>query len=481
MSIEKLAFKGATWLAFFKFISQVFSWTTTILVARMLVPSDYGLMELAAIIVGYAMMFSDLGLGEAIIQRKSSNKNELSSVFWLALGFGIFLAILSFILSYVTAWTFNEPRVVPLTKALGLVFILQGATNVPLNLLRKNLQFKFIGFIEFTSIIVSCICMLIIAHLGGGVWTLLGGSIVLSISKLILVFIKIDWVPSFHFSFKEAKAYLTFGIQIVLQGTFFYIYEKSDKFFAGRVWSPKTLGLYSFALQLAQIPTEKITVLINQVSFSALSLLQEDKKRFNEFYLSVIKITATIVIPLFVGGYIIGEDLIKLLLDDKWLPITKIFRFLCLAQILTSMVAVNNFVHNAQGRPHWSVIFNVACAILMSISYFLVVPYGLEAIIIPWFSTYVILSISWIVITVKKIDLSILVYLKKIFHPFLATAGIFVGINLFKYLNNILGIGISNTLYLVLIQILLAGFIYIGYFWFFERNIFYYLKKFIKP
>lgn len=469
MSIQRQAFEGASWLAFFKLITQIFSWSTTILVANILVPEDYGLMELATIITGYAAIFSELGLGAAIIQRPKPTKLELSSVFWFSFSVSIFFAIGCFGLAYLTAYVFHEPRVIPITKLVTIIFVLNGLQIVPLNLLKKKLDFKSVGIIEMEAASVSCGCTLMIAHLGGGVWSLVGGYIALNLARLILIFSKVNWRPQFHFNFSEAKPYVTFGTTVAVTTSLFYINGKSDRFFAGRVWEPKTLGYYSFAMQLAQMPTENIVSLINQVSFPALSKLQNNTKEFNKLYLNAVQITATLVLPIFVGGYLIGENIVKLLLNEKWFPIIFLFKHLCLVQIVTALTAINNFVHLAQGRPRWSLYFNIVRAILLPISFYFAVQYGSDAILIPWFTVYIITCCSWIVLTLRKIRISLLEYLNKLLPPIKATLVMAISVIVCDVATITEGLTLTSDL---LVKIVIGAFFYTTYLWFFNRQLF---------
>jgi O-antigen/teichoic acid export membrane protein len=474
-SVERQAFVGASWLALFRFTSQIFSWTATILVARMLEPADYGLMEMAVIIPGYAMKLSELGLGPAIIQKSQTTQKELSSVFWFSVLIALALSSVCYSIAPLTAWIFNEPRLLVLTQVVSVLFLLQSLQVVPSNLLKKKLDFKKVGQIEISAVIISSATMLVTAKLGGGVWTLIGGFIALASSQLIFTFASVKWLPSFHYHFREVKSYLRFGILVSLQGTLFYVYDKSDKFFAGRAWQPTTLGQYSLALQLAQLPSEKITVLINHVAFPTFSLLASDHDRFRNVYLKTVNICATLVFPLFVGGYMVGRDLVQVLLSDKWAPIGRIFEFLCLAQIMVSLNAINSFVHNAQGRASWSSINTAVCAILVPLSFFLAVPYGLEAALIPWFTTYVVLAVAWIAITIKKIGITPGDYLKGLSIPFAATVTMAIAIEFVS----ILGSSYFNTMGRLpglAIKCAIGASAYIVFLWFFDRRIFNALK-----
>jgi len=256
-----------------------------------------------------------------------------------------------------------------------------------------------------------------------------------------------------------------------LQGTMYYVYEKSDRFFAGRAWQPTTLGQYSLALQLAQLPTEKIVVLINHVSFPTFALLASDRERLRNFYLKTVNICATLVFPLLVGGFLVGADLVQVLLSDKWAPIGRIFEYLCLAQVLMVLSPINNFVHNAQGRASWSSLYTVTCVILVSLSFFLAVPYGLEAALIPWFTTYVVLSVSWIAITARKIGITPGVYLKGLFIPVAATLTMASAIQLLSilggdYLNSL------GQLSSLIIKCGIGASTYIMFLWVFDKRIF---------
>ncbi len=468
-------------MAFFNLFSQAFSWSVTILIARILEPGDYGLMAMATIITGYALTLSELGLGNAIIQRKDMNKNHLSSVFWFSSILTTGLAISCFPVSYLTAFIMHEPRVIPITQIVSILFILNGLQIVPSSLLRRDMDFKSIGMFDMISVIVSSACMFGIAKTGGGVWTLILGNIIRSFVRTLLLYIKSGWRPALHFNLIESRPYISFGIKLALGRSIFYVQQRSDEFFAGRTWQAGTLGFYTFALELASIPTNRIVSLINNVSFPAFAKVQHDQAAFNKLYLNITKITAAIVFPLFAGGYLFGGDLITILLDAKWQPIISLFKILCLVQIMTSMIAINNFVHAAQGRPVWSLYFNIACAIAMPLSFFLAVPYGLRGIIIPWCTTYVVLCVAWLYVSIRKFGIRLPKYIFNIRNPLLGTLLMSVPLWLFRktfhetmYTEKITEVLILGTL----IGIGVA--VYSGYFLIFDKQFIKDLFKLIK-
>ena len=151
MSIVRKAAKSGLWFAGFKFATQILSWAVTIFVARLLSPEDYGLMSLANVLTGYVEVFSELGLGAAIVQRPDISQKEYSSNFWFSLAVGTVFAGVAYLLSYPTAWLFGEPRVIPITQTISALFIVGAVGTVPFNMLMRDLRFKAIGVIQSCS------------------------------------------------------------------------------------------------------------------------------------------------------------------------------------------------------------------------------------------------------------------------------------------------------------------------------------------
>jgi O-antigen/teichoic acid export membrane protein len=456
-------------MAFFSAMSQAFTWVVTIVIARILVPGDYGLQAMATIITGYALSMSQLGLGGAVVQRLHVDDDELSSVFWFMNGVTLLLGICCFPIAYLTAALMHEPRVIPLTQTISIVFVLNGLQILPAALLRREMDFKTLGLTEMVSAIVASAFMLVIAKSGGGVWTLVLGSIVRSGVRTIQLFARTRWRPRLHFKLSEALTFLSFGIALSLGQSLFYLQEKSDRFFAGRVWQPGALGIYTFALELAQIPTDKIVTLINNVSFPAFAKLQNDAAGAARLYLHISKVTAAVNLPLFMGGFILGDDLVRLVLNPDWYPMVFVFRMACLAQILTSLNAINNFVHAAQGRPRWSLYYHIASCVLMPASFAIAAPFGLNAMAIPWVSTYAVLCVGWIFISLRKLDITVWNYVKAIWVPLAATAFmslVVAGVSQGLLRHPSIGHGIVTVA-----GSCLAGVVaYAGYFWFFDRG-----------
>jgi len=469
MSLIVKAFKGGLWFGLFRAISQTFAWFSTIIIARILVPGDYGLMEMATILTGYVALFSELGLGAAIIQREKINDNELSSLFWFMIIWGLLLGLSCIILAYPTVAIFNEERLLRVTQSVSILFIIESFLIIPLNILKRDIKFKALGFIEAISIIISCIMMIIIAKFGGGVWTLIGGHIVRELLKTLIIFIIIPWKPRLHFKSNEIKPYIKFGLNIAGANSLYYIYSKSDRFFGGRAMGAGNLGYYSLALQLSAIPNDKLISLINTVSFPVFSRYQNNYHEFNTFYLRLINLIAYITFPLYIGGFFIADQLIPFILGPKWEPLIFPFKLLCIAQLILSITTPNGMANTAQRRPHWHLYMSLVNAFVLPISFYFVSSYGLNALAIPWITINPLVRFGYTYITIKKIGIKVSEYIKNLKHPIIATISMLFVLLITKhfYFNSFLAFYLKSY---VILTILIGAISYILYIWAFQRS-----------
>jgi len=406
VSVVRDAAKSGIWFAGFKFATQAVSWGVTIVVARILSPADYGLMSLASILTGYIEVFSELGLGSAIVQREHITQKEYSSNFWFSLFVGCAFALVAFALSYPTAWIFNEPRVLPLTQMISVFFVIGAVNTIPLNILMRDLRFKAIGVIQLVSAAMSSAVMLWMALAGFGVSTLIGGTVVLRVSVTVLVFVATKWRPDFHFAWEDVRGFLKFGLNVAGARSLFFVFQKADVFVVGKVLGTEAVGFYAFAMQLASMPTDKIASIINQVSFPVFSRFQNDLAGIQNIYLKASKYLSILVSPLFLAGAVWGDEMIRAVLGETWVPVIFLFRVFCLAQLIVAITIVNSPVHTSMGRSHWVLWFYLAAVVLMPASVYIAAHYSLAAVAVPWLTVFPVLSLGWTAVTLKKLSIA---------------------------------------------------------------------------
>jgi O-antigen/teichoic acid export membrane protein len=470
VSVARTAARNGLWFAAFKFGTQIMSWFVTLAIARILTPNDYGLMSLASILTGYVEIFSELGLGAAIVQRDKISQNELSSNFWFSILVGLTFSVVAFGLAYPTAWIFNEPRVLPITKLIAVLFLIGGTMIVPFNMLMREMRFKAIGIIQLAAVAVSSGSMLWMASHGFGVWTLIVGTILMRSMIVLLVFATLRWFPTLHFRWSEVRPFLRFGINVAASRSLFFVFQRSDVFVIGKVLGTQSLGFYSFAVQLASMPTDKIAALINQVSYPVFARFQNDREGFQDVFLRTNRYLSILASPLYLAGALWSEEIIRGILGDQWAPIIFLFRMLCLSQLVVSTSVLNGAAHTSLGRAHWMLYFNAAGIALMPASIWVAAHYGLAAAAIPWVTVYPIICLVWTIVTLRKLDITTARYFRSAGIHVLASLVIVAGVKLISLGFSWERAGSVDYRMLLGVELVLGAIAYLTYLWVRERD-----------
>jgi len=476
VSFARKAFQASVWFAVFQFVTQVLSWSVTILIARLLLPEDYGLVAMATLLTSYVEIVSELGIGSAIVQRSSVTNENLNGVFWLGIGTGIGFAGLGVLLAFVTAWVFDDLRVVPLTQFASLQFILGGLLVVPHSLLMREVRFKEIGTIHLCAVSMGSLTSLGLAWWGWGVWALLVGYLTQRVITVILSYYFSGWWPGRKCNWASVQPFLHFGLKVTGSGTAYYAFQKADQFVVGRLFTAQVLGYYSMALQLASLPTEKVVVLIRKIAYPVFAHYQDDPLKCRSMFLQATQYMMLMVAPLLVGGAIFGEELILVALGKQWEPVIPLFRVLCVAQVFMALATLTGMVQTALGMPQRVLAFNSILAVLMPLSVLIAAQAGFEFVVVPWITIFPIVCMVWIRSVLNTLGISPLSYLKQFVAPLLACLVMVVGVLSSQALLGAVLPSFSGLPLRVAQEIALGGLLYVGYLMVFDRAI---MKRFL--
>jgi teichuronic acid exporter len=425
MGVKQKALQGGMWLAGFTTVSQAISWIATIGIANLLSPEDYGLMTMASFLTAYIEYLSEMGIGASVIQKNDINKRELSSLFWLSLFSGVMFSFVALCVVYPTAMIFHDKRIIPITALIAPIFLVGSISSIPNALLRRDLQFKYIGLSNMAAAVVSCLCQIYFASKGFGVFSLIWGTIILRTTKTIFICFTAKWVPLFHFSFAEVKPFLRFGINMAGGAFFTKVFETLDSFVVGNRFNAMLLGNYNFSASLASMPTDKIWPVFQQTLFPLLSRLQHDSKDRNKTLLNTMEYCAYMTFPLYLAGSFLAHDLVLGLLGEKWLPIVPFFRVFCAVKLIELLTNFCNLLFASSGKAKETLMYSILRAVIMPISVLGASLFGYKFIIVPWAIIYPILCISWLLYTLSYFEIKATDFFKTLYKPFL-TSGVFI-------------------------------------------------------
>ena len=318
------------WLAWSRGVVQLLSFATTVLVARILVPADFGVMALAGMFIATAGLLAEMGLGGAIVQFRDLDRRELNTCFWITVTLAaIAYAVLSLGASVIATW-FAVPRLAEVLPVLALGLPVNACTVVSGSLLRKRLALDRVSQAEIIGAVMTLPVMLCCALAGLGVWTLVIGSLVGWVVRGAVIFAFAPWLPGLRIGGERAKEVIHFSLTTLGITMLWAIREQSDVAVIGKITGQVTVGLYSMAKDLAMLPTAKISSVVFLLSSPMMAELQTDIAAMRRAFFRAVRLTASIALPASAGMALVADDMVAVLLGPKWLPAVRVLRLLCL-------------------------------------------------------------------------------------------------------------------------------------------------------
>jgi O-antigen/teichoic acid export membrane protein len=411
---------GVFWLTVVKLAGQVISWTITVYVIRILSPDDYGLMAMAGVYLGFVVLFNEVGLSAAIVQKKDLGDEDRTNICWAVLAINLALYGFSFALAPLIAAFYGEPRVTEVIRVASLVFIVRSVGLVPNSMLTREMAFKKQSQAALVGTTSGAVATLWFAVEGFGVWSLVYGSILNEIVANLLVFLFYPWRPAFSFSPSKAKALVQFGFKVAVARLFWYLSSNMDLLIAGKILGKTQLGYYSVAVQLALVPLDKMVSTVSQVAFPAFSKVQDNPEQLRRYFLKIVNLVAFASFPVCWGFFLVADSVVPLLLSDKWSSVILPLQILSMVTSFRAIHLVNAPLEMAVGRPGTTIRNFAIITSVLAVSFLVGSAYGLEGLAYAWLAFPLVFLITTS-ITVKLIGLSLATYLRELRHPFLGT------------------------------------------------------------
>lgn len=324
------------WVGWSKGFVQFLSFVSTLYIARLLSPNDYGLMAMTGIWVGTLAILTEMGLTAVVIQFKNLDDRELNLCFWGALGMaGAAYAALYVAAAPIADW-FGAPMLCEVLRAVSLTLPLAAVRIIPDALLRKALALDKTAQAEMLSVAVAIPVQVALASAGFGVWALVAGTLLMPLVQGVVTFRLSAWRPGFRMGSARARDLLNFGSAKLGGSVGWAIYEQSDTLILGKISGEVGVGLYSMAKQIALLPVHKISVVVNQIAVPLMAGLQDNVEQMRSVFLRQIRMVACLTCPLCIGLALVAEDLVWLALTEKWLSLVPLLQVLAVSSVIRS-------------------------------------------------------------------------------------------------------------------------------------------------
>ncbi len=355
---------GGSYVVASRAFTQLVRIVSTVILARLLSPAEFGLIAMVLAITGFVTVFSDLGLSHATIQRDKINKTQVSNLFWINSAAGLAAMAILCLLSPVIAWFYNEPKLILIACTLSAAFIFAGFTVQHHSLLTRQLKFGSLAIVNIIAVVTSVCCGVIAAFMGAAVWSLVIMVLVETLARMVGVWIACSWRPAAFVRHTDIAALLKFGGNLTAFNITNYFSRNMDKVLIGWYWGAAALGLYSKAYSLLLLPIRQLTNPVATVAVPTLSRLQNDPARYRRYYLRAVSLIAFITMPAVMYLIIMSDQLIVLLLGEKWVKAADIFAVLGISALFQPVFNTAGWLFVSSGKTNklfkWGIISSVA-------------------------------------------------------------------------------------------------------------------------
>lgn len=352
-NIKDQAKESFFWTALFQVFEFVLRFGSSIVLARILFPEDFGLMGLTSIAIQFARRLTNFGLTSVLVQLKEIKDDHYHTVFWMNFGLLTVVAGIVYFSAPFYAGFFGEPQLLPIMQLIAFDFILKSFASVPQSILRRNMKFKEANMAHTIGKMTMIITTIILAVMGYGVWSLVFGTLAgsfLQRAAVIRFALKVsDWRPRFRFKMWALKDTFSFGAWLYINAFVGYGINKVDYFFIGKFMGAAQLGFYERAFDLMSLPRKRLVRKINTVAFATYSRIQDDGERLIRGLLRVTSYLSIVTYPLMIWLFFAAPAFIILLYGEKWAFSILPLQIMCVSGLVDSFTLIFHPLLKARG------------------------------------------------------------------------------------------------------------------------------------
>lgn len=381
LSLENRAIRGVFWSAIERLGPQAVQFIVSIVLARLLLPEQFGLIGMLALFVSLGHVFLDSGFGGALIQKQDATEIHYCSVFYTNIAISLIAAGALCLAAPLIAQFYREPMLTPLTRVLSLNFVISAFGLIQVFLMTKRLDFKTQTKVSLLASVGSGGVGIGMALLGFGIWSLVAQSVTATLFTTILLWVFNTWRPKGIFSFAALRELFGFGSRLLASGVLDTVFRNIYMVVIGKFYSPADLGYYTRASLLQQVPTETLGGIVSRVTFPLFSEIQDDIIMVRKGFRKALRALALLNFPLMIGLLVCAEPLVLTLLTDKWSPAIPYLRLLCIVGLFYPLHVINLNVLLAKGRSDLFFRLEVMKKVLIVVVIAITWRWGIEAII----------------------------------------------------------------------------------------------------
>ena len=349
-SLKNKTVKGVGWSFIDNLSSSGITFLVGLVLARLLTPSEYGIMAILTIFIAVSNSIVDSGFSNALIRKTDARRVDYNTVFLFNLVVSGLLYVVLFFAAPAISVFFKEPLLVEVMRVIGWVLVINALAIIPRTLFVKDVDFKTQTKVSLIASVSSGVVGIGMALAGMGVWSLVGQQLSRQLLNTLFLWVYSTWRPIWEFSLQSFRELFGFGSKLLLSGLLDTVFKEIYSLVIGRCYTSAQLGQYTRASQFNQIFSSNLTTVIQRVSYPVLSSIQDESERLREAYRKVIKSTMLITFACMLGLAAVAKPLLIILIGEKWLPAVGFLQIICFSGMLYPLHAINLNILQVKGR-----------------------------------------------------------------------------------------------------------------------------------
>lgn len=370
MKLQGKIMSGIGWTSISSFGSQGLRLLFKLILAKLLLPEDYGIIGMAAVFIGLTEVISELGMVSALIQRPKEELYPIhySTAFWINVGVSLLCyALIVLVVSPLAAMFYDEPLLQQIMPLLALPVVFNTLYAIPKAKLSKRMKFKPQAITEISAVMIGGAVACVLAFRDWGVWALAWNGVLVSVISAILYYVQVRWIPSLKFSKYAFKDLFGFGSKVMIERVFHYFTLNVDYLLIGKLIGGAALGAYTLSFILTNTLMKQIMNVLNKVMFPAYSSIQNSISSIARYYLQISKMNQLVVFPFMLTIIVLAKPIIWVGFGDQWTLAIVPLQILALGVVLNGLSGNATIVMRSVGRSDLSMKLSIGCTIFSTI------------------------------------------------------------------------------------------------------------------
>ncbi|MEZ8991461.1 lipopolysaccharide biosynthesis protein [Vibrio breoganii] len=474
MTLKKQAVAGVKWTFLQQVSVQLINFVVQIILARVLVPEEFGLIAMVVIFTSIGQTLSESGMTSSLIRSKSPTEVDYSTVFITNVFISTVIYVIVYSIAPVIAEFYNQDVLTNIIRLLSLSFIIRSLFAVHIAKLTKEMNFKLQMRLQLPSTILSGFLAVYLAYMGFGVWSLVWLTLSQATFSAIFNWTFGGWNPKVRFSKNSFQEHFNFGYKLTLSSIINTVYDNSYRIIIGKLYSPAMLGFYNLAETMRLFPVHQINYVVGKVSYPLFATMRDNDSRLKDAYLTSVRLVLIIVIPLMLSLILVAEEGFKVVFGEHWAPAVPFFQVLAIASIFRPISTYNLNIVRTKGRSDLFLKLEIVKKILGVIAIGIGIYFGIKGLVVASVIHFLITVVIDMHYSGKLISYSVQEQVSDIKSLFFIGISVYV---VFFYLKKAIDVYIYSDLLVLLLFFTVLNLVYFAVVFFLHKELWVVLKS----